>query len=87
MIALKGWQCRCGDSPTDADGRPLFIQKNYEDTAWKPIDYPRDFDQYCRSDLWYRKTLPAWNSKNPTIFVRLVKDMMEVYLGDEKIYS
>ncbi len=87
VIELKGWQYRTGNSPSNANGKPLFIRKSYEDTAWKPIDYPSAFDQYCRSDVWFRKTLPAWNSKNPTIFVRLVKDMMEVYLGDEKIYS
>ncbi len=84
IIYLRGgWQYKLSDSTVQSSW--FYYSKN--DTTWKIIFYPNQFDQSCTTDVWFRKTLPDWKGKNPAIFIRLVKDIMEVYLDGKKIYS
>ena len=84
IIYLKGdWQYKTTDSSIQSSW--FYNDKN--DTSWKSISYPNQFDRYCRTDIWFRKTLPDWHGKNPAIFVRLAKNIMEAYLDGKKIYS
>ncbi|MCL5030904.1 MAG: hypothetical protein M1480_18000 [Bacteroidetes bacterium] len=42
-IILSGnWQYRWGNSPPGANGRPLWLNHDDKDTAWKSINRPSD---------------------------------------------
>ena len=84
IIYLRGgWQYKLSDSTVQSS----WFYNSKSDTSWKVISYPNQFDQSCTTDVWFRKTLPDWKGKNPAVFVRLVKNIMEAYLDGKKIYS
>lgn len=88
IIILKGnWEYRSGNSLIDNNGKPFFVRKDYQDTLWKPVESPQDIDNYSRADVWFRTLLPNWNGMNPAIFIRIAKEMVEVYLNGNRIYS
>ena len=89
IITLKGnWQYRWGNSPLGANGRPLWLNYNDKDTAWKSINRPSDIAMKSgETDLWISKRLGNYNVQDPAIFISRVEKIFEVYLGGKKIYS
>lgn len=84
--SLQGWEYRWGDSPYNADSRPLWLQS--DSTGWQSIDSPsnppgRDGHEH----LWLRTTVPAGEWSDPVLFITSINLIGQVYLGDELIYQ
>lgn len=87
VILNDKWEYVCGNSAYDENNLPLFVKTDYEGVEWKSINSPEEFGQPCFTDIWFRTTLPDLDIEYPSLFIRLIKDMVEVFLDGKKIYS
>ena len=56
------------------------------DAAWIPVEILKHISPRCTSDVWFRTTMPEWQGDDPAIFIRVVKQNIEVFLDSTLIY-
>lgn len=82
-VSLSGhWEYLAFDLPNDSHS--IFPDS---DEAWSPVDHPKHKNPKCSTDVWFRVKLPEWQGDDPAIFIRVVKQNIEVYLDSTMIYS
>ncbi len=87
-IIKTGWEYHWGDFPINQNSHDEW-KKIRKDRHWKKIEsYParlpgRDKKQY----LWLRVSLPKKNIISPTIYIKSIFTVFEVYFRESRIYS
>ncbi|HPZ05262.1 MAG TPA: hypothetical protein PK423_04425, partial [Clostridiales bacterium] len=84
----SGWQYCWGDSPVDADGRFLWLDKNYENSGWTDFHFPgRPPNSGSYRSIWVKAELPDIALEDACVRLRAPQNTAEVYLEDQLIYS
>ena len=84
---LSGWQFRWGDSPVGADGRFLWLDKDYENSEWTDFEFPgRPHNSENYRSIWIKIVLPDIDIKHASFRFRAPQNTVEVYLEDQLIY-
>ncbi|QDU63444.1 Autoinducer 2 sensor kinase/phosphatase LuxQ [Planctomycetes bacterium Pan216] len=69
------WEYRWGDSPMDADGRPLWALAGNDASEWKPIAQPYNPpDRGFENVVWFRARLPKGDWIHPELCLGRVYD-------------
>ncbi len=85
---LNNWQYRWGDSPVEADGRFLWMDKSYDDGGWTDYEFPgRPANSGRYRSIWIKAVLPVLDMDHATFGLRVTQNTVEVYLEDRLIYS
>ena len=80
------WEYRWGDSPLDAEGRPLWALED-KDAGWRPA--PKGVDPPGRSGndiLWMRALLSGKNIADPAVYFDCVLYNFEAYHRGTPVY-
>ena len=86
-FSLSGWQYRWGDSPVDAGGRFLWMDKDHDDTGWTDYEFPgRPSNRGNYRSIWIRAVLPDIDMENASLRLRTPQNTIEVYLEGRLIY-
>ena len=64
---LNNWQYRWGDSPVEADGRFLWMDKSYDDGGWTDYEFPgRPANSGRYRSIWIKAVLPVLDMDHAT---------------------
>ncbi len=88
-IEIKdNWQYRWGDSSIDEKRKLIWLNDSLASNKWQSINSLSEIpERNNRKSIWIRTTFPNWEGHAPSLFIYKVDQIMEVYLGNEKIYQ
>ena len=87
-LTTNKWQYRLGDSQIDSNGNLTWLYDSLSSSKWKSVDTFKEIpsvnnDKY----IWVRTVLPNWEGSNPSVYVDDIRQAMQVYLDNKKIYQ
>ncbi|HEY9670696.1 MAG TPA: ATP-binding protein [Waterburya sp.] len=83
----QGWQYHWGDFPGDEAGIPIGTQQTFSSTDWQPFQFPKKLKKLPGAKvLWLRVSLPKGQWQSPSIYLRSVPYLLDVYLQNQRIY-
>ena len=84
----QGWQYHWGDSPQDDAGIPIWTKQTFSTTDWQPFQFPKKLKNPLGAKiLWLRVPLPKGQWQSPSIYLRSVPYILDVYLQNQRIYT
>ena len=83
-ITLDSWYYRWGESPLDAQGRPIWILDNASSAGWKPVG--KDPEQEKHNILWLMIPIPEGRWGHPALLLPPVYQNLEVYQNYHSVY-
>ena len=83
----QGWQYHWGDFPLDEARIPIGTQPTFSNVDWQPFQFPQKLKKPPEATvLWLRVSLPKGQWQSPSIYLRSVPYILDVYLQNQRLY-